>query len=134
MSSKTKKSSKKKEIIFPRASDLDYHYGFVLKIYPNCEQKRIIQHNINACNAVYNRLVKAGRCRLPKTHGNFPVFQQINQRISDYSETTCKILRSQTYWLNNKDLDSMMFANTVLAYRAAWKMCRAVKQIKPPQF
>ena len=78
MSSKAKKSSKKKEIIFPKASDLDYHYGFVLKIYPNCEQKRIIQHNINACNAVYNRLVKAGRCRLPKTHGNFPVFQQIN--------------------------------------------------------
>ena len=134
MSSKTKKSSKKKEVIFPRASDLDYHYGFVLKIYPSCEQKRIIQHNINACNAVYNRLVKAGRCRLPKTHGNFPVFQQINQRISDYSKSPCKILRSQTYWLNNKDLDSMMFANTVLAYHTAWKMCRTVKQIKPPQF
>ena len=134
MSSKAKKSSKKKEIIFPKASDMDYHYGFVLKIYPSCEQKRIIQHNINACNAVYNRLVKAGRCRLPKTHGNFPVFQQINQRISDYSKSPCKILRSQTYWLNNKDLDSMMFANTVLAYRAAWKMCRTIKQIKPPQF
>ena len=134
MNSKTKKSSKKKEVIFPKTSDLDYHYGFVLQIYPNCEQKRIIQHNINACNAVYNRLVKAGRCRLPKTHGNFPIFQQINQRISNYSDTTCKILRSQTYWLSNKDLDSQMFANTVLAYRTAWKMCRTVKQIKPPQF
>jgi putative transposase len=135
MSSKAKKSSKKtKNIIFLSASKLPYHYGMVMRIYPSCEQKRIIQHNIDASNAVYNKFVKAGRCRLPKTNGNFPVFETINQRAFETIQPTCKILKAQFHWLNNDDLDSLMFVNVERTYQAAWNLCRKVKQVKPPQF
>ena len=66
--SKTKKSKCRKErtVIFPPMSKLPFHYGLQLRIYPSCEQMRIIHRNIDAGRWYYNQLVAWGRLRLPK--------------------------------------------------------------------
>ena len=79
--SKTKKSKRRKEriVIFPPMSKLPFHYGLQLRIYPSCEQMRIIHRNIDAGRWYYNQLVAWGRLRLPKTEGNFPVFDAMRR-------------------------------------------------------
>ena len=52
-----------------KCSDMNYHYGVILKIYPSDRQKHIIAVNDGAQRAVYNRLVGSGNeiYRLRKT-------------------------------------------------------------------
>ena len=42
-----------------KCSDMNYHNGVILKIYPSDRQKHIIAVNDGAQRVVYNRLVSA---------------------------------------------------------------------------
>ena len=104
--SKTKKSKRRKEriVIFPPMSKLPFHYGLQLRIYPSCEQMRIIHRNIDAGRWYYNQLVAWGRLRLPKTEGNFPVFDAMRQRCDELMNPRLKEWKETHPWLNNEDL------------------------------
>ena len=134
-SSKTKKFKRKERtIIFPPISALAFHYGLQLRIYPSCEQMRIIRHNIDAGRWYYNQLVAWGRLRLPKTDGNFPVFDAMRQRCDELMDTRLKEWKDTHPWLNNEDLDSCAFAMAHKSYKAAWNMCKKVASAKQPNF
>lgn len=40
-----------------KMSDLAYHYGLKMRIYPSSQQKRIIDLNGNIARTVYNKMV-----------------------------------------------------------------------------
>ena len=134
--SKTKKSKRRKErtVIFPPMSKLPFHYGLQLRIYPSCEQMRIIHRNIDAGRWYYNQLVAWGRLRLPKTKGNFPVFDAMRQRCDELMDTRIKEWKDTHPWLNNEDLDSCTFVLAHKAYQAAWNLCKKVKSAGRPNF
>ena len=134
--SKTKKSKCRKErtVIFPPMSKLPFHYGLQLRIYPSCEQMRIIRHNIDAGRWYYNQLVAWGRLRLPKTDGNFPVFDAMRQRCDELTNPRLKPWKETHPWLNNEDLDSLTFDNARKSYQSAWNLCKKVKSAKQPNF
>ena len=134
--SKTKKSKHRKErtVIFPPMSKLPFHYGLQLRIYPSCEQMRIIHRNIDAGRWYYNQLVAWGRLRLPKTDGNFPVFDAMRQRCDELTNPRLKPWKETHPWLNNEDLDSLTFDNARKSYQSAWNLCKKVKSAKQPNF
>ena len=133
MSSKTKKNGKKKKIIFPPMSALPYNYGIVMRIYPSCEQKRIIDSNIDAGRWFYNKLVEWGKKRLPKTNGNFPIFDVERNRCDEWMSQKLTIAKAMYGWLNNEDLDSLTFVNAKRTYNRAWENCKKLGT-KPPKF
>ena len=134
--SKTKKSKCRKErtVIFPPMSKLPFHYGLQLRIYPSCEQMRIIHRNIDAGRWYYNQLVAWGRLRLPKTEGNFPVFDAMRQRCDELMNPRLGEWKETHPWLNNDDLDSLTFDNAKKSYQAAWNLCKKVKSAGRPNF
>mgnify|MGYP003499150202 CR=1 FL=1 len=40
-----------------KMSDLEYHYGLKMRIYPSTNQKKIIKINGNIARTVYNKMV-----------------------------------------------------------------------------
>lgn len=40
-----------------KMSDLEYHYGLKMRIYPSTNQKKIIKINSNIARTVYNKMV-----------------------------------------------------------------------------
>ena len=115
-------------------SKLPFHYGLQLRIYPSCEQMRIIHRNIDAGRWYYNQLVAWGRLRLPKTEGNFPVFDAMRQRCDELMNPRLKEWKETHLWLNNEDRDSLTFDNAKKAYQAAWNLCKKVKSAGRPNF
>ena len=115
-----------------KCSEMNYHNGVVLKIYPSDVQKHIIAVNDGAQRAVYNLLVGVDKeaHRLKKTADIVPAdrkrledvtlkIRELNGRGSDTA-----YIRNTLPFLNEPEVDSNVIANARKNYMAAWKNMR----------
>jgi putative transposase len=112
-------------------SQMPYHIGFKVKLYPSDYQKHLIAVNDGAKRAVYNHLVACGneRYRLAKavdsillSHPAAYVSMYLD-RI-DYLQSVsfdAKGIQNALPFLYGKEIDSLAVANAVKNYRFAWK-------------
>ena len=117
-----------------KCSDMNYHYGVTLKIYPSDAQKHIIAVNDGAQRAVYNRLVGSGNeiYRLRKTADLVPadrkrlenVIRQYRNPDGKNPSPDSKRIKNALPFLNEKDVDSQTVTSAIRNYQAAWKNMR----------
>ena len=117
-----------------KCSDMNHHYGVILKIYPSDQQKHIIAVNDGAQRAVYNRLVASGNeiYRLRKTADLVPadkkrledVIRQYRNPDGKNPSPDPKHIKNALPFLNEKDVDSQTVTSAIRNYQAAWKNMR----------
>ena len=105
-----------------KVSEMPYHIGFKVKIYPSDEQKRLIAVNDGASRSTYNHLVATNneKHRLSKTAEFVPSYRD---RIA-YLESVLgpvKNIKNALPYLYGKDVDEQAIANAKLNYANAWK-------------
>ena len=112
-----------------------YHWGMVLRIYPNHKGKRLIRVNGGAYNFVYNRRV-AYQNELYNLRKVKIYIRHVAERI-DYLKNVCSdasFFKSMHPFLNEPDIDSDVVLNAFLNYQNAWKMHNEVPGVGIPTF
>lgn len=116
-------------------TEYTYHYGLMVRIYPNTEQKQIISVNSDVSRFVYNKMVQLG-----KEIYSFGT-PSIRIKIVDERLTYLKELKKSTTmlkdmypWLCDKRIDSLAIANAKNNYNKAWNLYRKVYNISPPNY
>lgn len=105
-----------------KMSEMPYHIGLQVKIYPSDLQKHLIAVNDGAKRAVYNHLVACGneRYRLGKAAGMVPVYRERIDYLDSVSYTVNRIKNALPF-LYGKEVDEQAIANAIKNYRSAWK-------------
>lgn len=105
-----------------KASDMPFHRGLKVKLYPSNEQKQIIAVNDGAYRAVYNHLVATGDeiWQLSKTASSVPAYRERINYLRSVREDT-KAIKNALPYLYGNDVDSMVVDNAVKNYYAAWE-------------
>ncbi len=116
-------------------SELFFHRGIILTIYPSNRQKQIIRQNGSSARFVYNRLVAVSEelYRLRKTA---TYLKPVQDRI-DYLETaysSAKNIVNAIPFLAEKGIDSDMIGNVKRNYANAWKKFRKYPNAGIPTF
>lgn len=119
-------------VIMKRCSQMNYHYGVVLKIYPSDVQKHIIAVNDGAQRAVYNLLVGTDKeiHRLKKTADIVPADKRrledatLKIRDLDGSGSDTAHIRNTLPFLNEPEVDGQVIATAKKNYSTAWKNMR----------
>lgn len=115
---------------------LPYHYGVKVRIFPSNEQKRLIKLNSDASRFIYNEMNGIMRELFWLRQVKIPILL-VQQRINTL-ETRLKSpatgISNIHGWLNNPGLDSLMKANAIKNYRAAWDMYHKVRRSGTPVF
>lgn len=103
-------------------SEMPYHIGLKVKIYPSNEQKRLIAVNDGAARSVYNHLVAVSneRYRLLKTADFVPAYRERLAYLRSVSGPVKNIKNARPY-LYGKDVDEQAIANAKKNYQTAWK-------------
>ncbi|WP_432374574.1 RNA-guided endonuclease InsQ/TnpB family protein [Lactiplantibacillus pentosus] len=113
-----------------------YHYGVKVRVFPSTEQKRLIKRNSDACRFIYNEMNGMNRELFMLKQVKLPIaivqtrIETLKQRLKRPSTGISNIHG----WLNDPDLDSLMKANAIQNYRAAWNLFRKVHQSGVPVF
>ncbi len=108
-------------------SEMPFHSGIVLRIYPSRDQKRIIVVNDGCDRVVYNRLVALNneRYTLSKTADIVPSYRDriayIYSILRNPDAALPAALKNSMPFLYGKDVDSLTIDNAIRHYRAAWK-------------
>ncbi|MFC6322472.1 RNA-guided endonuclease InsQ/TnpB family protein [Companilactobacillus baiquanensis] len=117
-------------------SQLPYHYGVKLRIFPSNAQKVLIKRNSDASRFIYNEmngmnkeLFRLRQVKIPITLVQERI-QTLKQRLKNPSRGISNIHG----WLNDPDLDSLMKANAIKNYRSAWNLYRKVHHSGTPVF
>lgn len=105
-----------------KVSEMLFHEGTVLKIYPSDAQKHIIAVNDGAFRSVYNFLVASDReiHQLKKT-GIY--IRTVRERIDYLKQATksASYIANALPYLKEKSVDSQAVANAIQNYHKAWK-------------
>lgn len=117
-------------------AQLPYHYGVKVRIFPSSEQKRFIKRNSDASRFIYNEMNGMNRelYQLKRVKIPIGVVQQRIQTLEQRLKNPATGISNIHGWLNDNVLDSLMKANAIKNYRAAWKMFRKVHQSGTPVF
>ena len=115
-----------------RCSQMNYHYGVVLKIYPSDVQKHIIAVNDGAQRAVYNLLVGTDKeiYQLKKTADIVPAdrkrLEDVTLKIRDLNSSGSDTahIRNTLPFLNEPEVDGQVIATAKKNYSVAWKNMR----------
>ena len=98
-----------------KMSEYTYHYGLMVRIYPNTEQKQIISVNSNVSRFVYNKMVQLGKEISSFGRPNI-YLKVVSDRIAylrEIKDSTTK-LKDIYPWLCDKRIDSLAIANAKL--------------------
>lgn len=124
-----------------KCAAMPYHTGIRLRIYPSREQKQLIAINSGAQRFVYNRLVALNTERYRILHCNAlpPVLAEerlsyLNSILDNPEKALPACLQNSAPFLNEKSVDSMVIANGIKNYNAAWKQFRKVVAAGIPSF
>ncbi|MEM1457018.1 transposase [Pediococcus pentosaceus] len=115
---------------------LPYHYGVKLRIFPSNDQKRLIKRNSDASRFIYNEMNGMNKELFLLRQVKIPIelvqrrIETLEQRLKNPATGISNIHG----WLNDKDLDSLMKANAIKNYRAAWNLFRKVHRAGTPVF
>ena len=131
----------------PKKDDLPYMMGLKLRLYPNWKQEKILWKNLNASRFIYNQLLANSwtdsRIIKNKLDKRYPIPEEYWRygkngkaiKKSQKRPTGLARITAQRYpWLDDDDLDSDMFTNTEVNYKAAWNMFRKVHTAGKPKF
>lgn len=127
---------------------LPYMMGLKLRMYPTHHQVKVLWKNLNASRFVYNQLLANSYTDSAIIRNKIDKNYPIPKEYWKSNPKTGKVIKSSTIrptglaritgerypWLNDKDLDSNMFNNTLMHYQAAWKMFRKVHTAGTPKF
>ena len=116
-------------------TEYTYHYGLMVRIYPNTEQKQIISVNSNVSRFVYNKMVQVGKEISSFGRPNI-YLNVVSDRITclrEIKDSTTK-LKDIYPWLCDKRIDSLAIANAKQNYNKAWNLYRKVYNIAPPNY
>jgi Helix-turn-helix domain. len=115
---------------------LPYHYGVKLRIFPSNEQKRLIKRNSDASRFIYNEMNGMNKELFLLHQVKIPIelVQKQIQILEQRLKTPATGISNVHGWLNDNDLDSLMKANAIKNYRAAWNLFRKVHRAGTPVF
>ena len=118
-----------------KMSEYVYHYGLMVRIYPNTEQKQIISVNSDVSRFVYNKMVQLGKEIF--SFGKPSIYIKIvDERLIYLKELkkSTTMLKDMYPWLCDKRIDSLAIANAKQNYSKAWNLYRKVYNISPPNY
>ena len=117
-----------------KMSDLAYHYGLKMRIYPSSQQKKIIDLNGNIARTVYNKMVAIDQELYQLKQIKLPI-DSILLRIEELKKRKQPSYLANHYrYLLNPLIDSQAIANAKQNYQKAWKMFRQVHRAGTPKF
>ena len=117
-----------------KMSDLAYHYGLKMRIYPSSQQKKIIDLNGNIARTVYNKMVAIDQELYQLKQIKLPI-ASILLRIEELEKRKNARNMSNHYpYMQDKNIDSLAKANAIQNYQKAWKMFRKVHRTGTPKF
>ena len=117
-----------------KMSDLTYHYGLKMRIYPSSQQKKIIDLNGNIARTVYNKMVAIDQELYQLKQIKLPI-SSILLRIEELEKRKNARNMSNHYpYMQDKNIDSLAKANAIQNYQKAWKMFRQVHRTGTPKF
>ena len=117
-----------------KMSDLAYHYGLKMRIYPSSQQKKIIDLNGNIARTVYNKMVAIDQELYQLKQIKLPI-SSILLRIEELEKRKNARNMSNHYpYMQDKNIDSLAKANAIQNYQKAWKMFRQVHRTGTPKF
>ena len=117
-----------------KMSDLAYHYGLEMRIYPSSQQKKIIDLNGNIARTVYNKMVAIDQELYQLKQIKLPI-DSILLRIEELEKRKNARNMSNHYpYMQDKNIDSLAKANAIQNYQKAWKMFRKVHRTGTPKF
>ncbi|MFD3388848.1 RNA-guided endonuclease InsQ/TnpB family protein [Ligilactobacillus salivarius] len=117
-----------------KMSDLAYHYGLKMRIYPSSQQKRIIDLNGNIARTVYNKMVAIDQELYQLKQIKLPI-DSILLRIKELEKRKNARNMSNHYpYMQDENIDSLAKANAIQNYQKAWKMFRKVHRTGTPKF
>ena len=117
-----------------KMSDLAYHYGLKMRIYPSSQQKKIIDLNGNIARTVYNKMVAIDQELYQLKQIKLPI-ASILLRIEELKKRKQPSYLANHYrYLLNPLIDSQAIANAKQNYQKAWKMFRKVHRTGTPKF
>lgn len=117
-----------------KMSDLEYHYGLKMRIYPSTNQKKIIKINGNIARTVYNKMVAIDQELYKLKQVKLPI-DIVKERIKELkSRKNARNLSNHYQYMQDKNIDSLAKANAIQNYQKAWKMFRKVHSSGTPKF
>ena len=117
-----------------KMSDLAYHYGLKMRIYPSSQQKKIIDLNGNIARTVYNKMVAIDQELYQLKQIKLPI-ASVLLRIDELEKRKqTSYLANHYRYLLNPLIDSQAIANAKQNYQKAWKMFRQVHRTGTPKF
>lgn len=131
----------------PKKDDLPYMMGLKLRLYPNWKQEKILWKNLNASRFIYNQLLANSwtdsriiknkldkRYPIPEAYWRYDKNGKVIKKSKKRPTGLARITAQRYPWLGDDDLDSDMFTNTEVNYKAAWNMFRKVHTAGKPKF
>ena len=117
-----------------KMSDLAYHYGLKMRIYPSSQQKEIIDLNGNIARTVYNKMVAIDQELYQLKQIKLPI-DSVLLRIEELEKRkNAKNMSNHYPYMQDKNIDSLAKANAIQNYQKAWKMFRKVHRTGTPKF
>lgn len=115
-------------------SELKYHYGLKVRVFPNNEQKRIIKLNSDASRFIYNQMVGIDKELYILSKIGIKI-ALVSDRISQLRKRkTVRQLSNHFIFLNDSEIDSQAKAAAITNYNKAWKQFRKVHKTGTPKF
>lgn len=129
---KVKDEKKQREKLIIPMTELPYHLGLKMRIYPSNEQKRLIAINSGVSRSVYNKLIviNSELNQLKKVN---TYVKLVADRIEALEERKRK-LSKYYFYMNSEDVDSLTIAQAKRCYSAAWNMYFKVHSSGRPKF
>lgn len=121
----------RKQLMIPM-SDLPYHLGLKMRIYPSSRQKRIIAINCGVSRSVYNKLI-AINSELMQLRKTGIYIKTVAERIEALELRKKKLSKYYSY-MDIKDVDYMSIAQARRNYTAAWNMFKKVHSSGVPKY
>lgn len=100
-----------------KMSDLEYHYGLKMRIYPSTNQKKIIKINGNIARTVYNKMVAIDQELYKLKQVKLPI-DSVKERIKELkSRKNARNLSNHYQYMQDKNIDSLAKANAIQNYQ-----------------
>lgn len=115
-------------------TEMKYHFGLRVRIYPSTQQKLIIKLNSDASRFIYNQMVAIDRELYQLNQVKLPVDTIESRKQTLKLRKNARQLSNHYVFLNDKRVDSLTKSNAIRNYQSAWKMYNKVHQSGTPNF
>ncbi|MBS0953600.1 transposase [Lactiplantibacillus plantarum] len=116
-------------------TDLKYHYGLKMRIFPSSKQKRSIDNNINASRFAYNEMVAIDKELFLLQKVKIPI-KIVQDRIFYLRQrkNNTQMLFAIHPWLAGTGVGTDVIDQARRAYQSAWRLFRQVHRSGVPIF